>query len=383
MNTITAAGKKLAEIEQQLFDTCLDNTPLSLFNGKGGLLLLYHNLYTVLGDDDYSRKSQLITEQLMDDITKGIPSFTYCDGLTGIAALFSYLREKEFFDSSIDGLLEQCDQVLHNALQVTLDNANWDYLHGAIGMILYFIERNKTGRDTTALEPMIEKVVQGQLEQGREYTNCGMAHGLVSLLMLLIKYARIAADPANIRSNIKAIAEKLLAFRSPDPGSLSVFPSIVKPAEPGEWNYEVPLGWCYGDTTISIGLYHAGKTLHSPYLVKEATELALHTTRRVNRQDSRVFDAGFCHGSASVAHIYRKWYQYTLDPVFLDSYHSWIDQTIAMCSFEDGIGGYKKFTGKTYSPECGVLSGAAGVALVLSDFIGNGPSDWDRFFLLS
>ena len=135
MNTITAAGKKLAEIEQQLFDTCLDNTPLSLFNGKGGLLLLYHNLYTVLGDNDYSRKSQLITEQLMDDITQGIPSFTYCDGLTGIAALFSYLREKEFFDSSIDGLLEQCDQVLHNALQVTLDNANWDYLHGAIGIL--------------------------------------------------------------------------------------------------------------------------------------------------------------------------------------------------------------------------------------------------------
>lgn len=383
MNTITAAGKKLAEIEQQLFDTCLDNTPLSLFNGKGGLLLLYHNLYTVLGDDDYSRKSQLITEQLMDDITKGIPSFTYCDGLTGIAALFSYLREKAFFDNSIDSLLEQCDQVLHNALQVTLDNANWDYLHGASGIILYFIERNRTGRGPKSLEPVIDQVIRGQLEQSGEYTNCGMAHGLVSLLMLLSKYVRIAEDPANIRSHIKAIAEKLMAFRSSDPGSLSVFPSIVKPANPAEWNYEVPLGWCYGDTTISIGLYHAGKTLHSAYLVKEATELALHTTKRVSRQDSRVFDAGFCHGGASVAHIYRKWYQYTLNPVFLDSYHSWIDQTIAMCSFEDGIGGYKKFTGKTYSPECGVLSGAAGVALVLSDFIGNGPSDWDRFFLLS
>jgi lantibiotic modifying enzyme len=383
MNTITAAGKKLAEIEQQLFDTCLDNTSLSLFNGKGGLLLLYHNLYTVLGDDDYSRKSQLITEQLMDDITKGIPSFTYCDGLTGIAALFSYLREKAFFDNSIDSLLEQCDQVLHNALQVTLDNANWDYLHGASGILLYFIERNKTGRGAKPLEPVIDQVIRGQLEQSGEYTNCGMAHGLVSLLMLLSKYVRIAEDPANIRSHIKAIAEKLMTFRSSDPGSLSVFPSIVKPANPAEWNYEVPLGWCYGDTTISIGLYHAGKTLHSAYLVKEATELALHTTKRVSRQDSRVFDAGFCHGGASVAHIYRKWYQYTLNPVFLDSYHSWIDQTIAMCSFEDGIGGYKKFTGKTYSPECGVLSGAAGVALVLSDFIGNGPSDWDRFFLLS
>jgi lantibiotic modifying enzyme len=385
MHTNAAVRQKIIQIEQQLFDSYLDNTSLSLLNGKSGLLLLYFRLYTVFGDESYSSKCQVITERLLDDINKGITSFTYCDGLTGAACLFNYLREKAFFDDSVDDLLKQCDEILYDALQVALDNANWDYLHGAIGMALYFMDRQRSDNGIgQRLETVMERIITMQPGMGEEqYCNCGMAHGLVSVLMLLSRYASIGARPAYIRSAIRAAADRLLSFRSMDPASLSVFPSIVKIDDPSAWTYKVPLGWCYGDTAISVGLYQAGKTLQDTALMHEAAQLALHATKRNTRATARVFDACFCHGAAGVAHIFSKWYRLTKDPVFYESYHHWICQTLELCSFEDGIGGYKKFTGDTYTAQPGLLDGAAGVALVLADYISNAPGDWDQFFLLS
>lgn len=403
IDTAALAGKKIREIEQRVFADYTQRPSISLMNGNGGLLLLYYSLYRHFQDDGYRTRAEMITDHLLDLVNEKITSSTYCDGLTGLAFLFNYLSEKGFFGPSIASFLVKCDEMLLSVFSKVLDKENIDYLHGALGMAVYFMDRYEGDGITVDAMRQIGRLVADRLEDGihsgvgdnqymsgqnddeGRYFNCGMAHGLVSSLMFLSKYYTRVDRSDRIKNILQAAATRLLQFKSADPHSLAYFPSIVKISNgTAQSTYDIPLGWCYGDTTISIGLYNAGMALKDQSLIDEATTLALESTKRDTKQTSLVYDACFCHGSAGVAHIYKKWYQFTRHPDFKASYQFWIQKTLDLCSFEDGIGGYKKCTGDSWSNEYGILDGACGPALVLTDFLSNcNDTDWDRFFLLS
>lgn len=403
IDTAALAGKKIREIEQRVFADYTKRPSISLMNGNGGLLLLYYSLYSHFQDEEHRISAEMITDHLLDLTNEKITSSTYCDGLTGLAFLFNYLSEKGFFGHSITPFLAQCDEMLLSVFSKVLDKENIDYLHGALGMAVYFLDRYEGDGITgdrmkeigqsmaNRLEDSIHSGIRnnqfmsGQNDDDGRYFNCGMAHGLVSAIMFLSKYYTRVDGSDRIKKTLQAATTRLLQFKSGDPHTLAFFPSIVKVSNGTiQSTYNIPLGWCYGDMTISIALYNAGMALEDLALLNEATTLALETTKRDTKQTSLVYDACFCHGSAGVAHIYKKWYRFTRHPDFKASYQFWIRKTLDLCSFEDGIGGYKKCTGDSWSNEYGILDGACGPALVLTDFLSNrNDTDWDRFFLLS
>jgi len=390
MNTTILAAEKLAHLEKDLFDNYLATGSASLMTGKGGLPLLYHNLYQATGNGEYQEKAGAVLEHLVDQVNEGLRSFSYCDGLAGFAYLLNYMREKDFVDDSIDDLLADCDGILYNSMHEMLETDNLDYLHGAQGIAVYCLDRYKAGyMDKGRIDAIATAVINwvnknAEDKQVPRYVNCGMAHGLLASIMLLSKYSSLTADAAPAKAAIRAGVELLLRFRSTDAAGLSVFPSIVKVDDSTfDTTYNIPLGWCYGDTTVSVALCHAAQVLNDPSLADNALQLALQTTARNTRKSALVSDACFCHGSAGISHIYRKWHHHTGLAAFENGYHQWIEQTLELGSFEDGIGGYKKFQGGDYSREFGLLDGACGIAMVLADFMYDGQGDWDRFFLLS
>lgn len=390
MNTITLAAKKLAHLEKDLFDNYLASGSVSLMTGKGGLPLLYYNLYQATGNGEYQEKAGTVLEHLVDQVSEGLHSLSYCDGLAGFAYLLNYMREKDFVDDSIDDLLADCDGILREAMHGMLETDNIDYLHGAQGIAIYCLDRYKAGyMDKGRVDAIAGAIInrvnkEAEDKSAPRYINCGMAHGLLASIMLLSKYCSVMSEAEPAKAAVRSGVELLLKFRSANAAGLSVFPSIVKvEGSAFDTTYDIPLGWCYGDTVVSVGLHYAAQMLNDRTLADYALQLALQTMNRNTRKSALVFDACFCHGSAGISHIYKKWHRHTGLAAFENGYRQWIEQTVELGSFEDGIGGYKKFQGGEYSKEFGLLDGACGVAMVLTDFTYDGHGDWDRFFLLS
>jgi len=395
MDTSTPAAQKLAQLAQDIFATYTDHPSSSFMCGNGALPLLYYKLFTLYEQDSYRQQAETILDSLLDEINAGLTSATYCDGLAGLASMLSYLVEHNILDEGAEDFLKQCDVALHSAFLKAAGQANLDYLHGALGMGFYFLHRHlatpavadtlvQVGEEVLRLlEPTLEPT-PGQ------YINCGMAHGQVAGLMFLTGYLRVAPQPERVRATIQAIVAQVLRYKTADPASRAQFPSIVLLQEDTtkfETVYDIPNGWCYGDTMISLGLLAASEVLHDEALRAEALDIALRSTERDTPRKALIIDGAMCHGTAGLAHLYKKWHQATGHPQFRASYEYWIDQTLVMANRPDGPGGFQKNMGDgTYTSTYGLLDGVCGIGLVLADFVADSPdepSDWDRFFALS
>lgn len=395
MNTNTLAAKKLAQIEQDVFATYANHPSSSFMCGNGALPLLYYKLYTIYQDDRYRRQAEVILDSLLDEINAGLGSSSYCDGLAGLASMLSYLVEHNILDEGADDFLMQCDAALYTAFLKTADQANLDYLHGALGIGFYFLHRQLSNLAITGALVVVGEELLRQLEHALvpavgQYINCGMAHGQLSALMFLTKYLPVAPQPERVRAVIRGIVQQVRRCKTTDPAAPVQFPSIVLVQDDGdelETVYDTPNGWCYGDTVISLGLLAAADALHDEELRAEATAIALHSTQRDTPQKALIVDGAICHGTAGLAHLFKRWHQATGHPQFRASYEYWIDQTLAMGTRPEGLGGFQKNMGQgTYATTYGLLDGACGIGLVLADFVVDSPdepSDWDRFFALS
>jgi len=165
---------------------------------------------------------------------------------------------------------------------------------------------------------------------------------------------------------------------------LSVFPPYVIP---GETPADSRLAWCYGDLGIGAALYQAGVLADNPKWKAEALKVLKHSASRRDLEVNSVFDASVCHGAAGVAHIFNRMFQYTREEEFKDATLYWLKQTMDFALFDDGIAGFKVWHGREadgkWVNDLNMLSGVAGVGLVLLSAVSDIEPGWDQCLLLS
>lgn len=78
-------------------------------------------------------------------------------------------------------------------------------------------------------------------------------------------------------------------------------------------------------------------------------------------------------------------YWETQNPIFKETANYWIEETLKMAKFEDGLAGYKAWYGEKdgWRNEYGFLEGIAGIGLTLLAHISNEEPTWDKCLLLS
>jgi hypothetical protein len=88
-------------------------------------------------------------------------------------------------------------------------------------------------------------------------------------------------------------------------------------------------------------------------------------------------DAGLCHGTAGLAHLYHRLLQLTGEPVFARAARHWLRATLRLRTPGRGIGGYRSLQPGGWRSVPGVLYGTAGVALALDALLSRDAPDWD------
>lgn len=199
----------------------------------------------------------------------------------------------------------------------------------------------------------------------------GVAHGMAGVLPLLARACSIGVAEATVRPLLEGAVQWLMAHLVAAPGGPTTPSFVAAGTEPGPTRS----AWCYGDPGVALALLLAARELGEPSWQLAGTELALRAARRA-AGETGVSDAGICHGTAGLAHLFARMYQLTGEREIADAAVAWSQRTLAMCQ-PRGDGAAPAWNGP------GLLEGSAGVALVL--LAGCLPAEpaWDQMLLIS
>jgi hypothetical protein len=207
--------------------------------------------------------------------------------------------------------------------------------------------------------------------------NLGVAHGTPGVIGALSAALHARCVPPESAQLLSGACDWLLAQRRHAASHRSAFANNKE--DDGDSRH----AWCYGDPGACLQLFHAAKVLARPDLAAAAHEIALLAAQR-DAESGQVFDAGLCHGSAGLAQIFSRAFQYTGDPLLAASAQRWLAHTLDLQQPAEADKSFLFFgEGGVMKPAAGVLEGSAGVGLALLAAIDGRASGWDRAMLMS
>lgn len=364
----------------------------SLTTGSLGLAIYHYSAACVFGKpQDYSRAESLVHNVLnrFNTADSSLLQASFSRGLSGLGYTFNYLSDKNFIDFNMETEFSGIDEFLFNQaiLQVRVDNN--DYLHGAFGILFYFLSRKKAPAIEDFITRIIEEihvnlscqddfyirnVVIGNM---KDKINFSLSHGQSGFLLILLQAIEAGYDiPRSLELVKKCIAFLLKNLQEPDTkkNAFSFFPVSMQ-----EQSQSVDcinrIAWCYGDLNQCLLLYRLAGILEENKYLKIADLVGLSSIMRVTPDSTLCNDSHFCHGASGIAEMYRALYALRPLPAYEEAYNMWIRKTIEFLKRELEKGAY-------INKEAELLEGLVGPALTLLSFISGKQLDWQRFFLL-
>lgn len=214
--------------------------------------------------------------------------------------------------------------------------------------------------------------------------NISLSHGMSSITTFLIRLYQMNFETKRVDSLLRKTVTYILDQVTYAEGSISYFPTYSKESSAG--NHYSRLGWCYGDWGVAYALWRAAITFNNTEWENTAIQILIHNSQRRDLQINAIRDAGLCHGSAGVAYIFWTLYLKTRKQEFWETAEYWLDITMKMAKYEDGLAGYKAYRTEEHGgPEKSevLLDGIAGIGLALLSYLSCNEIAWDECLMLS
>ena len=375
---------------------------IGLLGGKTGLFMALLEYAAHSKERKYKKEGIKILEAVFAQIEQSDSYvFSLCNGLAGFGWALEYLDKKGYHECNTNVLLEDIDLVLSDVLNFEMKSGNYDFLHEALGIVLYFMSRipqkesllSALQRFVTQLNLLSEKQSNSAIkwtsvidhETQKTGYNISLSHGMSSIAVILSKlYGIKGTDQQMIRNLLQGGVNYILEQEIDKDKYGAFFPNFA--IESTEQLHGSRLGWCYGDLGIAMTLWQAGIALQNESWKNKALKVLLFAAeKRRDLEKNFVNDAGLCHGAAGIGHIfYRAWWNTRMSE-FKNAADYWFNQTIKMSIFADGLAGYKAWYGseKGWINDYSLLEGIAGIGLALMSYYYEIEPTWDECLLLS
>jgi lantibiotic biosynthesis protein len=141
--------------------------------------------------------------------------------------------------------------------------------------------------------------------------------------------------------------------------------------------------WCYGDPGVGTVLLLAARETGDSALADLGLELAMSAAARPPELTG-VTDAGLCHGSAGLTHLFGRMHQLTGVPDLAEAARFWAGRTVDDCSA--ALASATPTAPEAAPPPWngpGLLEGAAGIMLALLSAATPTEPVWDPMFLVA
>jgi hypothetical protein len=376
-----------------------------LASGYSGLALAY----TELAARDPAGPWQRLAGRALRGAVEAIPAHAgagMLDGLAGVAFCAARLaagaeRPLPLLER-LDGMLVAAGPELLAALDGTepLPSSAWDHVAGITGLGAYLLTRSEHDHTRALLESVLGALsaraqslpglggyrALPDARAGRPVRiDAGLAHGVAGPLALLALAAQERVEVAGQREAIAELAGWLISVARADdagprwPPWVTVADGGVSTDQPGP---DPRPAWCYGSGGIAWALWNAGEVLQQDAWRATALD-GLERALDLDPTERRLPSPTVCHGVAGTLQVTMRLAQRTgrrelwaradaLTGELVDAFDA-----SAPCGVRD----VEREGEVTDRP--GLLTGAAGVGLVLCAVGGSAAPGWDRALLLS
>lgn len=333
--------------------------------------------------------------EIFDSLNEEYHFHTFSKGITGCFWVLNHAKKNNLISMNLKSL-DFYNKFLKNSMITEIKNDNYDFLHGAIGIGLYLLEKSKNKSIYNYIGKLIDCLYEIKETENTGFKwyslinsetelygyNLSLSHGSSSIICFLSKVHSKGFFQEKTKILLDGAIEYILKNGTKNKEDF-LYPSWV----PKDNSYSTSrLAWCYGDLGIAIALYYAGVSTNNNDLINKSIENLTHTSNRRDLIKENVLDACLCHGTAGIAHIYKRMYRNTGIEKFKETHDFWINETLKMAKFKDGLAGYKKYQGLDsgeWRTEYGFLDGIAGIGLTLLSSISDEDPSWDECLLLS
>ncbi|HYO14346.1 MAG TPA: lanthionine synthetase C family protein [Thermoanaerobaculia bacterium] len=373
-----------------------------LAGGNSGLAFFFHYLAEARLERGYEETALNLLERAIEGTAElQAPPGLY-GGFSGVAWTLEHLRGRLFEeDEGSEDPGEDVASVLSDFLDRTPWRLDYDLISGLVGYGVYALERTPLPGGAECLRKVVARLSETAERrpegiswrttpelirpQDREAYpegnfNLGVAHGVPGVIGFLGE-ACAAGLETEARPLLDGAVAWLLAQKLP-PEAGSVF---AYSTAPGHEPSPARLAWCYGDLGIAASLLLAARAVGQEEWEREALELARACAARPPEASGAV-DAGICHGTAGISHLFNRLYQATGDPALREAALFWLERTLEHRTPDQGIGGYSMYVPDAqgtmgWHGDAGFLTGTAGVALALLAAATPVEPEWDRVLL--
>lgn len=398
--------KKNSQIELKIEEiaNCIINNyksnDIGLLTGNAGTAIFLCHYAKFKDNENFYDFAISLIEKSVNKINDGNNYHTFCGGIGGFLWGLLHLYKNDFLDKDdISDLLNGLDDFLYKKMITDAKNGNYDFLHGAVGIGIYFLERlednpnikqylielineldNQSHKDKDGSIKWLSVV---DIETGKQAYNLSLSHGIASIIAFLSKAYKQDINKEKVKILLDGSLKFLLNQKCDAQKNGSYFPSYVDDTFIKDRSR---MAWCYGDLGISVVLYNTAKVLNDTSLEEFSLKVLLDSTKRIDLQQEYVLDAGLCHGSAGMAHIFNRMFLNTGIEKFKETADFWFNETIKMAKFDDGLAGFKAYHTEKYggwANEYGILEGVSGIGLALLSWQTQTELAWDNCLLLS
>ncbi|MEM9859538.1 MAG: lanthionine synthetase C family protein [Bacteroidota bacterium] len=395
--------EKLIQIESEL--SRYKGSRLSLYGGTTGIAMFYANLYELTGDSSYLEKCESLIVFTIEKLSKVEISHRFSDGISGIAWGIDYLINKEFIEDDGEDIFELLDDYIYDSARLDLKVGNYDFLHGGMGAVLYALQRLKSNKSMSFLKDFINEISRIKeedrfgfkwedpffLKEKYSYSktyNLGMAHGIPSILEVLRRiYSKHLFEEETSRL-VHGGLSWIEHCKLNTPESPSIYPNCVLD-KIGQSDGPSRMAWCYGDLSLAILFWKCGETYKKENWKHEGMNLMTNSVKRSDPLQNKYYDAGICHGTAGIAHLFKRFHNATQRNEFNQRSIFWINETLNQSRHKSGLAGYRLYsrTEKNdvvyhrWKNSHFFLEGIAGIGMVLISHLNN-KTDWDNCLLI-
>ncbi|MGB8191597.1 MAG: lanthionine synthetase LanC family protein [Chitinophagaceae bacterium] len=366
----------------------------SLLSGSLGLSLYYFTLYEAFGkEDDLVRGKELFEDTFarLNDGSSKLMNPSFSKGIGGLLYMVDYVTKNELIDIDIREERAELEEYIYNEALMEIDQDFNDYLHGAFGVLFYFLERLPDKRVERyvrgILDKVFEKAVQSDdsfwlrnfltSEDEKKEINLSLAHGQSGFMLIMLQAFAQDIYPDKIYKAVKKNIGQVLRSRQDidfEERKYSFFPIRIV-ASTNESMFRDRLGWCYGDLNQLLLLYRASHAFNEERYARMANLMGGCCVIREDVDSTMCTDAHFCHGAAGLAQFYRTLYLESKFPPYLNAYFKWIEKTLQFLEKDLSTDLYK-------NKEAALLDGLPGIAMTLLSFLQEKELKWGKVFML-
>jgi len=400
----TKLKNKLKEISQVLRDSVPLSDDIGVLSGSSGIALFHFNYAQFVQDEESVNCGVDIITSIVLNINEGYNFYSYCGGIAGAAWVIELLNELEFIDLDSDQLLEGLDTFLAGTFEIDTQQNFYDFLHGVLGIGYYFLKRFENTKSIQLKKRYKSKLIEIiQLlnknairvddgiywdsflirEEGIRGSNLSLAHGISSIINYLSRLVEYPEFKESAIPLLEGALNYILSVKKVDYVNISYFPDWITSTQ--EESRSKRLAWCYGDLGISLSLWKAGRVLGRIELSNIALEILKQLAGKRDLEETRVCDAGLCHGAFGVMHIFDYLYRETKEELFKSASDYWCDEGLKMNIHDRLYAGYMKWQGGEtpgWKPENNLLEGIAGIGLAIISHLEPRQMDWNQCLLI-